>query len=103
MEAVLIPTVLSIISDILPIIGTVATGSTSVEKVITLLEQIVPVAATEFTNLLTPIQNIIAALSGNSVTTQAQLTALQSLDTQVDAAFEAAATAAGFPSPSTTP
>jgi hypothetical protein len=98
MEA-LIPTLLSVITDILPIIGTVATGSTSIEKVVTLLEQVVPVAVTEFSTLLAPIQNIIAALSSNSTTTATQLAALQALDAQLDAAFEAAANAL----PQTTP
>jgi hypothetical protein len=37
------------------------------------------------------VKNIIAALQANPATTESQLAALQALDQQADAAFEAAA------------
>jgi hypothetical protein len=66
---------------------------------ITLLEQILPLAENEVASLVPSIQNIIAALQGSGAVTAAQVTALQSLSAQYDAAFEAAAAAAGDPAP----
>jgi len=52
-----------------------------------------PFIIQEIQSLVTPVKNIIAALSATPATTASQLAQLQQLDTQVDAAFTAAAAA----------
>jgi hypothetical protein len=81
--------VLTVLEDLAPLI----TNSKQISGVVTFLEQIIPVVVQEAQDLLQPIQNIIAALSANPAATSDQLAALTTLDAQVDAAFEAAATA----------
>jgi predicted histidine transporter YuiF (NhaC family) len=93
MLTTLATSVIALLTEILPTVGV----GTSVGTVITTLTQLIPVAVSEGQALLTPIKNIIAALSGNDAVTPAELTQLQALDAQTDAAFEAAAKAAGAP------
>ena len=96
MLTTLASSIVALLTEILPTIGA---AGTSVETVISVLMQLIPVAVQEGETLVAPIKNIIAALSGNDAVTPAQLTTLQALDAQVDAAFEAAAAAAGAPAP----
>lgn len=81
---------LTVLQAIAPALGT----SSSVTSVINALIQIIPLVAKEFTDVLPMIKNIISALQANAATNAEQLTQLAALDAQVDAAFEAAATAA---------
>ena len=89
--------VIALLTEILPTIGG---ASPSVGTVIAVLTQLIPVAVQEGQALVAPIKGIIAALSAGPVTA-AELTTLQALDAQVDAAFEAAAKAeaAGLEAP----
>ncbi len=87
--------VVALLTQLLPILSTSA-GST-VAAVINTLLQIIPVVVQEATVLITPIKNVIAALSSNPATTAEQMATLATLDAQVDVAFEAAAAAAGAP------
>ena len=93
----LIGPILSMVSDFLPAI---TSGAVAADSTVTALEQIVPLAISTGTALLPAIQSIIASLTGGATLTAAQLATLQALDAQCDAAFEAAATAAGDPAPS---
>jgi len=83
--ATLLQTILSIVPQL--------TNSASINKVIAYLINIIPVVEQEAKDLLTPIQNIIAALSANSAATADQLATLKALDAQVDTAFEKAVAA----------
>jgi hypothetical protein len=84
------------IAAILAIIQLVAPGATTtlISAIITALEQIVPVVVQLAQDLMPQITNIINALRSNSAITQDQLVQLKAVEDQLDAAFEAAATAA---------
>lgn len=88
--------IVSLLTQLLPDIGA---SSSIITTVLNTLIQLIPLLTTEYTDLVGPVKNIIAALSANPATTAAQLATLQALDAQVDAQFEAAATAAGDPAP----
>lgn len=80
---------LGVLSQIAPVLG-----SSAITSVITALVQIVPTLITTVEDVVPMVKNIIAALQSNTAVTADQLAQLQALDAQVDAAFEAAATAA---------
>lgn len=88
MNAAAITAVIQLVAGLAPLI----TKSEAVSQVIDLITQLLPVVIQEGMDLLQPIKNIIAAVTG-SATTPEQLKALADLDAQVDAAFEAAAAA----------
>lgn len=85
----IIQSVLALITQIAPLIK----DSAAIASIISTLEQIIPVIGQEINDLAQPVKNIIAALSANPDTTADQLAALQALDAQVDAAFDAAVAA----------
>jgi len=97
MESTAIALVLSVLDDLVPLVS----SSSAIGNIIGLLEQYLPIVAQTATNLITPIKNIIAALSSNSAVTADQLTALQALDAQADAAFDAALAAYNAANPTT--
>jgi hypothetical protein len=88
--SILISSVLAMIESLLPAI-TSGANVTIVDGVITALTNMLPFIIQEVESLVTPVKNIIAALSANPATTAAQLAQLQALDAQVDTAFDAAA------------
>lgn len=97
MLSIAIQTLLALIQGVLPTLGV---GSSSVvAEIVSALETIVPVITANAQNFLAPVQAIIATLSGSGAVTAAQVSTLQALDAQCDAAFEAAANADGFPTP----
>lgn len=99
MLSIAIETLLTLIEGLLPSLGVASTSV--IEKILVSLIQIVPIIASDAANFLTPVKNIIAALQTSGAATADQMTQLAALDTQCDAAFEAAATAAGDPAPAT--
>ena len=64
-------------------------------SIIALLTQLLPMAIADAPNLIASIKSMIASLSSSATVTPADLAQLQQLDTQCDAAFEAAAVADG--------
>jgi hypothetical protein len=82
----LITAVVSMLSELLPLI-TSASNTTMIESIVNTLVGLIPFIEQEIQSLGPVVQNIIAALSANPTTTAAQLTTLQTLDAQVDAAF----------------
>ena len=52
-------------------------------------------AIKEAEDLVAPIENIIASIKGSGAVTADQLTALEALNAQIDAEFDAAAKGAG--------
>lgn len=92
-------TVISLLTEILPLVGSATVGAASVSTAINTLTQLIPVAVQEGEALITPIKNIIAQISSTGAPTADELASLAALDAQCDAAFEAAATAAGDPAP----
>lgn len=89
---------LALIEALLPQIGV---NSAIVDTILKGLIQVLPIVVQEAEDLVPAVKNIIAALSANPATTADQLATLQALDKQADGDFEAAATAAGYPTPST--
>lgn len=95
--ALITSTALTIFEDVAPLI----TDSSTIGKVISALETYLPIVATEATDLITPIKNIITALSSNAAVTADQIASLQALDAQADAAFDAALAAYNAANPPT--
>jgi len=81
---------LSVLATIAPSLG----AGGSITAIINALIQIVPVLVNEVEDVAPIVKNIIAALQSNSAITPDEQAQLATLDAQVDAAFEAAATAA---------
>jgi hypothetical protein len=70
-------------------LGTSAATANVIDSAITMLDKILPLIVDFIPTVYQSIKNIIAALG--SAATPEQWTALQALDAQVDAAFDAAA------------
>jgi hypothetical protein len=85
-----ITAIITLIEQLLPAI-TSAGNATLIDSILQALVGMMPFIIQEVQSLAAPVKNIIAALSANPATTADQLAQLQALDTQVDAAFEAAA------------
>ena len=85
----ILPLIVTVLESLLPIIGGATTGQMS--NIITLLEKIIPTVVQEATDLVQPIQNIIASLSANNNVTADQLSQLASQSAALDAALDAAA------------
>ena len=81
---------LGMITQLIPLLTSTANASL-IDSIISTLSGFLPYIVQEITALYTPVKNIIAALSATPATNAAQAAALATLDTQVDAAFEAAA------------
>lgn len=79
--------VLAMIEQILPLLGAASPTVAIVESVITALTQLMPYIVNEIGTVYTAVKNIIAQLQNSGAPTADQLTALQALDTQVDAAW----------------
>lgn len=85
-----ITTLLGLISNLIPLL-TSSANAALIDSIISTLEQFLPFIVSEVSALYTPVKNIIEALSATPAATAAQAAALATLDTQVDAAFEAIA------------
>jgi prophage DNA circulation protein len=79
--------VLAMIEQILPLIGTSSATVTMIESVVTALTQLMPYIVNEISTVYTATKNIISQLQNSGAPTADQLTALTSLDAQVDAAW----------------
>ena len=77
---------LAIIAQIAPSIGIPSV----VVSIITMLENIVPIAVKEIQDAVPIIKNIIEALRNNDAVTEDQWNQLDALETRIDAEFEAA-------------
>ena len=91
MTADIILGVLTIIQQILPLLGTSNTSTNAITTIVTQLEKWLPLIVQEISVLYGPVKNIIAALSANPATLVEQQATLAAIDAQVDTAFEAAA------------
>lgn len=72
------------------VVGTSTTNDT-ISKVITALIDLIPAIVQEVSDLLPIVKNIIATMRGSSVVTADQLDQLDTLEKQIDDAFDAAA------------
>ena len=76
------------------VVGKLTTNA-EVTSVIALLQNWLPTIITEIEDLVPVVQGIISTLQGSSLLTADQVAAVDALNASADAAFEAAATAAG--------
>jgi hypothetical protein len=97
MLAALTASVVTLLTQMLPLIGG---SSDALASIVAALVNLIPAVIQEAESLVPEIKAIIAALASNPAATSIQLQTLAALDAQVDAAFEAAATAAGAPAAS---
>jgi hypothetical protein len=92
MSVTLITTVIALIEQFLPLLGTSAATADLIVKIIAALEQIVPLVIEFVPTAVTSVQNIIALLKGSDVTPE-QWAQLDAIDMQLDAANDAAVAA----------
>jgi hypothetical protein len=85
-----IQALLGMLEELLPLI-TSSANTAMIGSIITALTQALPFIIQEVESLAGPVKNIIAALSATPATNAAQLATLQTLDKQVDDAFDAIA------------
>lgn len=83
-----ITALLALLGQLIPAISG---DSTLISNIINALIQIIPVLVKEVQDVAPMVKNIIAALKNDPATTADQLAQLETLDAQVDQAFEAAA------------
>ncbi len=93
----LVTAVVALLTSLLPTITAAAGASSVVDNIVTTLINLIPLLANVGTELIAEVQNIIAVVKGSGAVTPAQMAALQAAEVQLDASFEAAATAAGDP------
>ncbi len=79
--------VLAMIEQILPLVGSTSTTVTMIASIIDALTKLMPYIVDEISTVYTAVKNIIEQLQNTGAPTPEQLTALQSLDAQVDAAW----------------
>jgi hypothetical protein len=77
-----------LLGQLIPAIGN---NQDLITKIITALEEIVPVLVKEYQDLVPIVQNIIAALKGTDGVTSEQWTSLDTLEKQIDTEFDQAA------------
>lgn len=88
----LVTIILTALQAVEALLGATGLASGTIDKVIALLVEIIPLVEKEAETVIPYIKNIIAALQGNAATTADQLSQLAALDAAADQAFEAAAT-----------
>ena len=91
MTLTVVTAIIALIEQMMPLLGTSAATTTMVAAIIDALTKILPLIVDFIPVVYQSIKNIIAALSGDPLTTPAQWQALQALDAAVDSAFDAAA------------
>lgn len=84
--------VLAVIEQILPLIGGSSATDAMITSIINALTQLMPYIINEIGTVYTAVKNIIAQLQNSGAPTADQITALQSLDAQVDTAWTAVQT-----------
>lgn len=84
-EAIL--AVLSIVEQVIPLLGTSSATVTMVTNIINALTQLLPYILSEVSTVYTAVKNIISLLQNSGQMTADQVTALQTLDAQVDAGW----------------
>ena len=98
MNATLLLSIVSMIAQVvdslLPSVASAKTTQT-VDNIISVLEKILPDVITAGSELVTTVQNVIAALKGTDGVTPEQWAALDTFEKQIDAEFDQAATDEG--------
>lgn len=83
---------LSLLEAVIPQLG--GANAALITKIIEGLVALIPILIKEYQAVIPMIRNVISVLQGNGAVTPEQLATLTAMETQIDAAFEAAATQA---------
>ena len=83
---------LTLLEQVVPQLG--GANAALITKIIEGLVALIPILIKEYKAVIPFIQNVIALLRNNNQVTADQLVQLDALELQIDAAFDAAATAA---------
>ena len=86
-------TIIAMVNLLASIVSKIADGK-DVDYVISILESWLPTILAEIQQLVPLVKSIISTLQGSSILTDDQKAAIDSLNAQVDADFDAAAAAA---------
>ena len=89
--------IVAMLSTLVPLLTGAA--AEAIDPIINVLVALIPQIVNEVQSVGPSIMNIINVIKGRKDVTPAQLEALAGAEAQLDAAFEAAATAAGAPAP----
>jgi len=81
--------VLALIEQILPLLTKGGQAVTIITSIINTLVKFMPLIVDEVSTVYQSVKNIIAALSANPASTEDQMKTLQTLDKQVDDAWDA--------------
>lgn len=87
-------TIIAALLTLLQSVAGTAANSDTVSKIIAALIDLIPAIAQEVSDLLPIVKDIITTIRGASVITPDQLDQLDTLEKQIDDAFDAAAKAA---------
>lgn len=90
MTLTIITSIIAMIEQFLPLLGTSAATTTMIGTVVTALENILPLIIQFVPTVYNSVKNIITEFKADPATTEAQWAALDAIDTQLDAANDAA-------------
>jgi len=82
-----ISAILAIVQALVPILGTSSATASVIASIIDALTKLMPFIIDEISTVYQSVKNIIAALQNSGAPDQAQLDALNTLDAQVDKAW----------------
>lgn len=82
--------IIALIEQFLPLLGTSAATSGLIGTIITTLENVIPLIVDFVPTVYQSVKNIITELKADPTTTTEQWATLDSIDTQLDAANDAA-------------
>lgn len=94
MEAIALNLVLPLLQQLLPLFNAGAATSSTIGLVIKGLQIVIPMIGPLTSNIVPKIKNIISVVSASPEATAVQVAALEKLDAESDAAFDAAVAAA---------
>jgi hypothetical protein len=81
--------VLTLLEQFIPLLGTSSATVTMVDGIINALTALLPYIISEVSTVYTAVKNIISLLQNSGAMSADQMTALQTLDAQVDAGWAA--------------
>lgn len=90
MSLTVITTIIALIQQVLPLLGTPAATTALISSIISTLEKIVPLIVDFAPVVYNSVKNIIVALKADPATTEAQWAILDAIDAKLDAANDAA-------------
>lgn len=100
MVSTVVTAIIAVIEQLMALMGTSSATTTVIGTIISLVEKIIPLIVDFEPTVVAAFKNIVIALKADPATTQAQWDALDAIDTQLDAANDAAMAAVDPDAPS---